>query len=267
MQVKITQLTSYPIKSCAGVAHQTATIDRLGLTGDRQWMLVDKNGLFLSQRKHPKMALIQPRLTPSGWVVDAPGMNTLAIEPAALAEALTVTVWKNTFTADANHPAADQWFSQFLGIDCRLVRYGEHSHRPIDPDFAQQDDEVSFADGYPILVTHEASLQDLNQQLSTPIDIGRFRSNIVVQSTAGPWQELHWQTLSDQNLRLELVKPCKRCVMTGVEQTTGAQTGTEVLKTLKQQFAHQNHAVFGINAIPRFKQQATLAVGNLLTVA
>ncbi len=267
MQVNITQLITYPIKSCAGIPHETVVVNHLGLLGDRQWMLVDEQGLFLSQRKFPAMALIQPTLTADGLSVAAPGMPNLTIEHNPQAKPMAVTVWKNTLTAEAISQQADHWFSQYLTTKCHLVYYGTNSHRPIDPDFAHEGETVAFADGYPVLVTHEATLNNLNQQLNAAVDIGRFRSNVVVSSEFPAWHELTWHGLSCPALNLSLVKPCSRCVMTGVEQTTGKQTGTEVLKTLKRDFAYQNKAVFGINAIPQLTgAKAELSVGMTLTV-
>ncbi len=117
-------------------------------------------------------------------------------------------------------------------------------------EYSELGQTVAFADGYPVLVTHQSTLDQLNQKLSHAIDMSRFRANIVVTTSTKAWSELNWLQLSNNSLLLNLTKPCARCVMTGIDQQTGNQTGSEVLKTLKQQFAYQDKAVFGINAIP-----------------
>jgi len=269
MSAVISQLISYPIKSCAGVSHQTTQLDRLGLQADRQLMLVDKNGLFLSQRKHPRMALIQPKLTPQSLTVNAPGMHQLTVnlqEPSK--QALQVTVWQDSLPADAMQQPVNQWFSEFLDVPVRLVKYKQQSQRRIDPEFAKLGETVAFADGFPLLVTHEASLEQLNQHLEHTIEMNRFRPNIVLKSKCNAWDELQWKSLSGQGFRLDLVKPCSRCVITGVEQSTGIQTGTEVLMMLKNKFAHQNQAVFGINGTINLTgyQTIELAVGQNLAI-
>ncbi len=250
MSVKITQLISYPIKSCAGISHESVVIDALGLVGDRQWMLVDSDGLFLSQRKHPTLALVQPRLTTENLILNAPGMRSLTIDLQGNHGTTEVKVWQDSLMADTFSQEVDRWFTDYLGIPVHLVHYGQQSFRQIDPDFAQQGQAVAFADGYPILVTHEASLEQLNEVLSAPIGMERFRPNIVVCSTQPAWNELQWQQLINSSGQIiQLVKPCARCVMTGVNQDTGEMTGSEVLKTLKNRFSHQNKAVFGINGM------------------
>ena len=266
MTVTISQLISYPIKSCAGIQHQQATIDSMGLVGDRQLMLVDANGLFLSQRKHPQMALIESVYTKHDLMVNAPGMEPLSIDlQQPIDDSIQVKVWKDSLLAEPLQPSVNQWFSDYLNIPVRLVKYGKQSHRLIDHDFAKNAETVAFADGYPLLIAHDASLGQLNQHLEKPIGMDRFRPNIVVNSELSPWDELTWNSLSDE-FKIDLVKPCTRCVMTGVEQTTGEQTGSEALKTLKQKFAHQEKAVFGINAIARTHDPIELCVGQKLKV-
>lgn len=266
MQAEITQLLSYPIKSCGALSHEQAEVTSLGLSADRQWMLVDSNGLFMSQRKHPSMALIQPQLNGGTLLLNAPGMSAIEV-PNDSSEATKVQVWNDHLLASLSDAEVNQWLSQYLQNDVRLVRFGQYSQRLIDPDYAQAAEQVAFADGYPILVTHEASLHTLNQQLSTAVNMSRFRPNVVLRTEAAAWAENNWLQLSQADLTLDLVKPCGRCVMTGVEQSSGVQTGSEVLKTLKSQFAHQGKAVFGMNAIPRIKQQkVSLQVGQSLQI-
>lgn len=265
---EITQLITYPIKSCAGIKHQTIELSTLGLIGDRQWMLVDDNGVFLSQRKYPQMALIQPDIQNDSLIISAPGMDTLSVAIKQLLQPIEVTVWQDTFHAQTLNEKANQWFSDYLGFAVRLVQHTDISHRLIDQEFASANQQVAFADGYPILVTHEATLAQLNEQLSQAVKMSRFRPNIVVSSNRTAWDELHWRQLNTNHLQLDLVKPCTRCVMTGVEQTSGQQTGTEVLKTLREKFPHQDKAVFGINAIPQFfkADKAELKVGTTLNI-
>lgn len=268
MVAQITQLITYPIKSCAGIKHHAIELNRLGLAGDRQWMLVDDNGVFLSQRKHPQMALIKPGIHHNTLIVNAPEMETLSVNLEQLQQPIEVTVWQDTFLAQTLNENANRWFSKYLGFAVRLVQHTDVSNRLIDQDFAQANQQVAFADGYPILITHEATLTQLNEQLSQAVDMSRFRPNIVVSSNRAAWEELHWNQLNTRDLQLDLVKPCSRCVMTGVEQTSGQQKGTEVLKTLRQKFSHQDKAVFGINAIPIFSiaDKAVLKLGSTLNI-
>ena len=265
MPLTITQLISYPIKSCAGIKHTTTTIDAMGLKGDRQLMLVDENGLFMSQRKYPQMALIQVEYLGHVLNIKAPGMETLTVDSHLdTAHQLNVTIWKNSLSADSPSLAANHWFSDFLKKPVSLVKYGQHSHRLIDPSFAKNNETVAFADGYPLLIAHETTLEQLNLSLEKPVGMDRFRPNIVVSSPLCAWEELSWDSLVADKLKIDLVKPCSRCVITGVDQNNGIQTGTEVLMTLKQQFAHQDKAVFGINGIANTDRPIELSIGQTL---
>lgn len=269
MQAKIQQLFSYPIKSCGSISHRVAEINSMGIKYDRNWMLVDTDGLFVSQRKLPQLALIKPVIEAQKLRVNAPGMAELSIQIEDVPSNMDVTVWRDTLSAEVSHESVNRWFSEYLKTEVFLVRYGAKSQRQIDPEFASPDQTVAFADGFPLLVCHQSSLQALNQSLSQAIGMNRFRPNVVVASAHGAWDECHWHQLSNENLILELVKPCSRCVITGVEQSTGVQTGSEVLKTLKNKFSFNEQAIFGINAIPNIigKSIGQLAVGMTLEVS
>lgn len=266
--VNITQLISYPIKSCAGIQHQKVSINALGLEFDRQWMVIDADGRFISQRKYPKMALIQPAIHGDRLHLQAPGMADIscAIKPSA--DTCEATVWKDTLTVDKTDTDINQWLSSYLDSSVQLVRYGTQSQRQVDLQPTQTAQPVAFADAFPLLVTHQASLEQLNTQLSQAVGMERFRPNVVVSSDQPAWQELQWQQLGSDEVIIEVAKPCVRCVMTGVDQSQGEQTGSEVLKTLKQKFPYQNQAVFGINGIAQtiHNKTVTLAVGQKLTV-
>ncbi len=268
MSAEITQLISYPIKSCAGISHDEIEINEIGLLGDRQWMLVDQHGVFLSQRKQPKMALIQPQLSASTLELSAPGMQPLSVDLTDSSHLINVTVWKDTFEASIVSVEANHWFSEYLGLSVQLVHYAATSYRQIDQDFSKPGQTVAFADGFPVLVVHQASLDQLNSSLNQAVKMNRFRPNIVVRTTEKPWSELNWSQLTIDSLQLNFAKPCSRCTITGVDQQTGTQTGTEVLKTLKQQFAYQDKAIFGINAIPNTNDHnpAKLKVGMCLNI-
>jgi len=268
MPVEITQLISYPIKSCAGIHHQHISITTLGLQFDRHWMITDAEGRFISQRQFPQMALIQPAIIEDQLHLQAPGMEDIscAINPSL--GTCKATVWKDLLIVDKSHTHINEWLSSYLGSAVQLVHYGTQSQRQVDLKHAQPGQQVAFADGYPLLITHQASLDQLNTQLSRPIGMERFRPNVVVTSNQPAWQELQWRQLGGAEVKIDLVKPCVRCVMTGVDQFKGEQTGSEVLKTLKQLFAHQDQAVFGINGIAQItdNKAVTLAVGQKLTV-
>lgn len=264
--MRIKSLHIYPIKSTRAVDADTMAVEARGLAGDRRWMLVDADGKFITQRDYPQLARIQAEITASGLSISADGNPPLALAAPVNGEQVNVKVWKHEGRAYAAPDEASAWFSHFLGIECRLVWQGDIP-RPTSAEWSQQGDEVSFADGYPILVTTTASLADLNRRMDAPVPMDRFRPNIVIECDE-PWAEDTWRVLKIGDVELELVKPCARCVVTTTDQATGEKNSRDPLKTLTQfRLASGDKikgAIFGQNAIPR--KTGTIHVGDMVEV-
>jgi uncharacterized protein len=245
----VSQLWIYPVKGCQGIAVPEARLERAGLVGDREWMVVDPDGRFLSQRTHPRLALVAPRLENGRVVLSAPGLADLTVSPEAVEPRPPVTVWRDTVAAVSAGIGARTWFSQWLGVPCDLVRKAPGVHRPIDPRFAEPDDEVSFADGFPVLLISQGSLDELNRRLEEPLPMNRFRPNLVV-SGCTPFAEDGWSAVEIGEVRLRVAKPCARCIVTTVDQTTGVR-GREPLVTLASFRSHGGKLLFGQNLVPQ----------------
>lgn len=273
--LEITALYCYPIKSCGQVSLNSALLSPMGLAYDRQWMLVDDAGVFLSQRTTPKMGLIAVTLNDTNGqiTVKAPGMPALEIAPGQTDGHCQVTVWNDQLDAEVAESHINNWFSQYMNSSCRLVRYGQQSQRLIDPDFSNGTDEVAFADAFPLLITHESTLEQLNQQLTKEghpeVTMQRFRPNIVVKSMTGhaklPAQdEFSWTSLFNDEVNIDLVKPCSRCVMTNLDPQTAEKTGNTVLKTLALKHRLNDKAIFGINGTS--DRSLHISIGNQLKI-
>ena len=260
----IAALQVYPVKSCAGIALDTARLHPTGLAHDREWMVVDPVGHFLTQRDAPRMALL-------GTALDASTL-TLRAGDAALQLPLDhdgplreVVVWRSRVPAfDAGEPAA-QLLSDFLGRPARLVRFDRRHARLSNQDWtgAQQAPNF-FSDGYPVLVVSQASLADLNRRLAVPLPMDRFRPNVVLGGV-GPWAEDALGDVAFGEARLRIVKPCTRCVITTTDQARGERDGEEPMRTLKtfRYDAALRGVAFGQNAI--VLQEGVLRVGLALT--
>jgi uncharacterized protein YcbX len=248
MSIRLTGLNIYPLKSARGIPLDESEVDEFGLRYDRRWMVVDESGAFLSQRSHPRLALVVPSIR-DGWLqVDAPDMPTLRtpLHPKDTV-ATSVTVWDDTCSATwVGHQAAE-WFSRFLGCPCALVHMADQVVRPADPAFSPAGARVSFADGFPFLMISEASLADLNRRLSDPLPMNRFRPNLVVAG-GEPFAEDDWKSLEIGGVRLRVVKPCARCVVTTTNQTT-AERGKEPLRTLATYRKVAGEVMFGQNVV------------------
>jgi MOSC domain-containing protein len=248
MTLRLSGLYIYPIKSAHGIALEQSEVDDFGLCHDRRWMVVDQSGEFLSQRSHPRLALVVPSIRGDQLQVDAPGMPTLEI-PLRPSDAVTtrVTVWDDTCSASWLGERPAQWFSQFLDCSCSLVHMPSDVLRPVDPSFAPAGTQVSFADGFPFLLISEASLADLNRRLAARLPMNRFRPNLVV-SGGVPYQEDGWTTIEIGGLGFRVVKPCGRCLVTTTDQTTG-ERGKEPLRTLATYRKRGSEVMFGQNVV------------------
>jgi len=260
----LSQIFIYPIKSARGTALPESQLDVTGPLRDRRWMLVDEQGVFLSQRTLPRMALINPNLDDAGLVVTAPGMSPLTIfDWSGEGEWLPVRIWHDQLTLPHPNQIYSDWFSAFLGQPCRLVYLPETVVRPVEAPYDRADWRVSLADGYPLLVATQASLDLLNQKLSIPAEIGRFRPNLLISGAAVPHDEDDWRRIRIGSVELAVVKPCARCSTVLVDPNT-AQPGVEPLKTLASYRRMPHGVMFAQNAL--VVQPGQLRVGTSVEI-
>jgi uncharacterized protein YcbX len=249
--MRLVEIRRYPVKSLRGHSLEEANVERIGLAGDRRWMIVDAANVFLTQRQYPKLAQFDAALTGKGVVLRHAAYGALEIDiPDHRAALEMVTVWRNTVVARVAEPAS-AFLSGFLEKPVRLVYLHDEAARPVDPIFGREDDRVSFADGYPVLVTSTASLDDLNRRLPKPIAMDRFRANLVVEGPAA-WEEDTWRSLRIGAMTFRVVKPCARCAIPTFDPLTGeALEGAEPLRALGQFHRAANGGIiFGQNVIP-----------------
>jgi uncharacterized protein YcbX len=264
--VQVASLHIYPIKGCRARAVSTVEIDRLGLVGDRRLMLVDADGVFLSQRADPQLATIAPELDGPMLTVHHEGIAPLALELDPDGPIRAVRIWSSAVDAVDQGDAAAAWFSSVIGRAIRLVWFAGPSRRPIDPAFTPRADaETAFTDGYPMLVVTEKSLADLNGRLEAAVPMSRFRPNVAV-SGGTPWCEDAWRGLTIGSLACDAVKPCARCLVPTTDQVTGVQhPAQEPLRTLAGFRTQQPFgAIFGQNVVPR--GPGRIAVGDAVTL-
>lgn len=259
----VTRLFVYPIKSCRGISVASVEMTPRGPAWDRRYMLVDADGRFLTQRQHPRMALIETAFGADGFVVGAPGQEPLALPFGLDAEAYgdcRVRVWADTVEARLADADTNIWFSEVMGFACGLVYLADHQHRPVTHAAAAFDDEVGFADGAPVMLLSEASLAELNGRLARPVGIERFRPNIVVTADA-PHAEDAWAALAIGEARFEVAWPCSRCVLTTIDPATGKRDpDNQPMRTLLEYRRRDRKVFFGQNLIPR--ALGTISIGD-----
>lgn len=270
----ISGLFIYPIKGCAGIRLTSSVVEAKGLRFDRRWMLVHADtGGFLSQRSHSQLATLVVAVAEDGTLSVSTGETKTFSIPFIPDEELRrreVTVWSYTGPAlDAGNDAAS-FFSDSFGLPVRLVRTPEDFTRRINPKYAvTPEDSTGFADGYPVLVTTEPSLVDLNNRLDTPVPMNRFRPNIVLRGSWTAWSEDSWRTIRCGEVLYHSAKPCGRCLVTTIDQETGKKMDAEPLVTLAKfrRDAESNNVNFGMNLIPDIDSIGNqLYIGDPVTV-
>jgi len=273
MSVCIAELNLYPVKGCRGIALQTATLAATGLhvdgIGDREWVVVDAEGEFLSQREYPKMALIETKFTPRSLLLKAPGMLLLEVPFDSEGDVVKVRVWEDRVSAVTQGEIADLWLTNFLGGPVRLMRFDYEDKRLASHRYTGKvDAPYKFADAFPLLVTNTASLAEVNSRLQrhnhAPVTMARFRPNIVLDGLPA-FEEDYVKTLRVGPLTLRPVKPCARCSVPGVDPATGEYSPLvpDELATMR---ATDDGVMFGVNAIVIEGAGGQLRVGDAVEV-
>lgn len=252
----------YPLKSAAGEPCERATLDRFGVAGDRRWLLVDPAGEFLSQRRLPALALLRALAAGDALRLEFAGEVMDVARPGISAPRRPVTVWGDRVDAADAGDAPAAWLGERLATTCRLVHMPDDCRRAVDPAHAPAQATVSFADGFPLLVLTQASLDSLNARLPAPVPMDRFRPNLVVAGAA-PHAEDGWRQLRIGGNLLTLVKPCARCVIPSIDQATAARD-PHINRVLASYRRRDGEVFFGQNAI--HDGAGTLAVGDRVAV-
>lgn len=230
----VSALTHYPVKGCAGVPMSVAHLGRTGIVHDREFMLVDDDGVFRSQRKTPAMAVIRPRVEGGTLVVGAPGADPVDIDVAPEGRRLDVSMFGKWFGTGVDQgDVAAKWFSAVLDLPCRLVRVPRDHDRD---GWGEHPGKVGFADAHAILLTSESSLDELNRRIAsrgaTGVPMNRFRPNVVVSGWPEPHTEDRFRLLSVGGAELGYSVRAVRCAVPTVAQDTGIPSGPEPTRTL-----------------------------------
>jgi uncharacterized protein len=266
----ITQLWYYPVKSLAGIQLQKGWCGPKGLAYDRRWMLVDAEGQFMTQRKHAKMALLQPKLSfengqPVSMIIDdltnmEPRLE-IGLDELFGEKLLPVQVWDDSLECYSLSERVNSWFSKVLRHNCSLVFQRDENNRKVDPKYAQKfTDETSLSDGYPYLLLGEEALHQLNSKLESPVNILRFRPNIVFSGEIPHFEDVLGEVQIGE-ARFVGVKPCARCPVVDIDPST-AVSGKTVLKELSKYRLKNNKVYFGQNLV--ISTIGTIAVGDII---
>lgn len=248
MSPSLSAITVYPIKSTAPISLSRSAVTVTGLAFDRQFVLCNEQGKFLTARSHPQLLAIKTALLQEGLLITAPDMAPLHLEFSALGQQYDeIAVWKDTIHAQYCGLAAQQWFESYLQQPCKLYRFGPQSDRPVSD---HSEHQVAFADGYPLLLISKASLSDLNQRCQNAVLIEQMRPNLVVDNCVA-YAEDRWKRIRIGSVEFAVVKPCGRCILTTTDPTTLTRNPErEPLSVLKKyRKGSDGEAHFGQNLI------------------
>jgi uncharacterized protein YcbX len=258
----------FPLKSGAPVTLVDAVVEKRGLARDRRWMIVDADGKFLTGRQQPRLTLIRATVDDDALLLAAPGMPELRVDAPIGGARIESAVWGARVDPLPAAAAANDWISTYLGAPHRLVHMDAACVRPMkakyDGRYGEDDDEVSFADGFPLLLISQAALDQLNAKLARPVPMLRFRPNLVVSGTP-PHAEDGWKRIRVGAIEFDVLKPCTRCVFTTVDFDQGRfDPDGEPLRTLLTYRRSLDGVTFGQNLIPR--SRGPLRVGDAVEV-
>ena len=271
VSVRVESIHVYPVKSCAGTSPRQAMLVETGFDLDREWMVVDPSGGFVTQRELPRMALVQTALKSDELILRAPGMLALHVAVDRVEEPTEVEVWGDRVAAYDMGALCAQWFSDFLGRPLRLARFDPEAARHADPRWTGAiDATAAFQDAFPLLVASTASLGEVNRRLAlageAPVTLARFRPSIVVDGLDAHGED-HVDEIvfagAEGPVRLKLVKPCTRCSIPDVDPERGV-AGHAVGDVLAQYRADPRVGgalTFAMNAVIVEGVGRTLAVG------
>lgn len=244
----LTQINIYPVKSLGGFSVDSAFAGERGLQYDRRWMITDENHVFITQREVPLMALIGTAFHAEGislFSKNNPGEKFLIPFEVKEGEKIISRVWSAHCETLHFHRQADEWLSDMMKVKCRLMYMPDNSVRPVEERFLIDNEQVSFADGFPYMIIGESSLQDLNSRLEEKLPMNRFRPNLVFKGGSS-YIEDTWNQVKIGNVLFRGTRPCLRCMITTINQET-AVVNKEPLKTLATYRKVENNVKFGMN--------------------
>ena len=256
----------YPLKSGAPLAPNAAMVERRGLERDRRWMVIDAQDKLLTGRECARLTLVRALPNADGSLhLDIPASAGWRVPvPDSSAARVATSVWGTAVTPLLASDDTHAWLSSFLGMPVRLVHMDRDCLRAVDPKYAQPGDQVSLADGFPILLISQAALDLLNAKLATPVPMLRFRPNLIVVGTEAHAED-NWKRIRVGEVEFDVVKPCIRCVFTTVDYTRGERDPSgEPLRTLLTYRRGEKGVAFGQNLIPRGR--GVVRLGDTVTV-
>ncbi|MDM7831490.1 MOSC domain-containing protein [Cellulomonas edaphi] len=285
MSAHVSRLTVYPVKSFGGHVVDALDLEVAGPVADRRWMVVDEAGVTLTARKFPRMLSATAEPLPGGVRLTSAELGSLDVAEPVGGRVLEVSMSRVGTVHDAGDDAA-AWCSELVGRPARLTWLDDPARRGMsDKHGGTLDDPLALTDTAPLHVFTTASLHQLNLWAAQahdevvasalasdasspaafqPLDVRRFRPNIVVDGDLTAFEEDGWGHIVVGGVELRFADHCGRCVMTTVDPDTYAK-GREPLRSLARHRRWDGEVWFGIQAVPL--GAGRIALGDAVTAA
>lgn len=256
---RLSEIWIYPIKSCRGISLQSVELTDLGPAHDRRYMLITDDGAFVSQRTHPRLALVEVELLDDGGTLRlrAPGMDALTLPPTVSEARRDTKIFGESLSAIVASEAAGVWFSRFFDEPMVLVASRDAGSTQGVP--RTEDKRTGFSDGFPWLAIGQASLDGLNARLDRPVSMRNFRPNLVFFGIEAHAED-RLGRLRIGEATFEGLKLCGRCSIPNVDPDRGEAAGPEPTKTLATYRREGSSVTFGQNMVHHDGER--IAVGD-----
>ncbi|MYU16230.1 MOSC domain-containing protein [Streptomyces sp. SID8361] len=231
----VVELTSYPVKGCAGVPVSETLLTQAGLRHDRSFMVIGEDGACRTQRRDPRLAVIRPAIDADGerLTLSAPGEGEVAIDVDTTSARREVKVFDNPYLGIDQGEDVARWLSRTLGAPSRLVRVPPEHHRVTE---GWIPGTCGYADSGAVHLVSRASLDGLNQRIAeaggVALPMSRFRPGIVLGGWDEPHREDRVRRIAIGGVELGFAKHTARCAVPTVDQSRGVKAGPEPLRTL-----------------------------------
>lgn len=253
-KIEVTEISIYPVKSTTRVVLEESIVEYIGLKNDRILAVLNKNNEVITARENPKLLTIAAQIEGSTLKLNSAGKGEIALAlNANLAEApIEVSLFKNAVNAKVVDAAINDWISEVIEEEARIVRLDENKLRQMKAKYnANPDDFIAFSDAAPLHLISEASVQDLNAQLEKPVTTTNFRPNVVVKGCSA-YEEDSWKWIKIGACLFQVAVKTGRCPLTTIDPKTAQRDkNQEPLRTLSATRKENNKVNFGIYLIPR----------------
>ena len=245
--INISNLYTYLLKSGRPQALDHTHIIPTGLMGDREFALIDDDGRLLTAREYPTLFQVESKIVDDKIYFAYKSDSIIVPRKTLYSRERMGTLFGQAAGGFELDNRLQKWFSKCMGVNCHVIEINEIYLRQME----SQPYDITYTDAAPILLTSEASLRALNNRMTIPVGMNRFRPNLVVSGSPA-FAEDDWKYLKIGDCEFEISHHCPRCVITTIDPSNPEKgISQEPLKTLSTLRKFGNKVTFGVYLIPK----------------